>query len=75
VFVSGSAFGVEHGERQALGRAGEVECSALPNGEPLAGLAGYGDLFLPGIGLVVPGAFPRPGTPAPVLEFDVFVRF
>jgi hypothetical protein len=36
---------------------------------------GYGDLFLPGIGLVVPGAFPRSGTPAPVVEFDVFVRF
>jgi hypothetical protein len=37
--------------------------------------AGYGDLFLPGINLVVPGAFPRPGTPAPLLEFDIFVRF
>ncbi|MGB8222116.1 MAG: hypothetical protein WCF10_05990 [Polyangiales bacterium] len=36
---------------------------------------GYGDLFLPGIGLVVPGAFPRVGTPTPVVEFDVFVRF
>ena len=36
---------------------------------------GYGDLFLPGIGLVVPGAFPRAGTPTPVVEFDVFVRF
>lgn len=36
---------------------------------------GYGDLFLPGIGLVVPGPFPRTGTPAPVLDFDIFVRF
>ncbi|KPK12975.1 MAG: hypothetical protein AMJ62_15600 [Myxococcales bacterium SG8_38] len=36
---------------------------------------GYGDLFLPGIGLLVPGAFPRRGTPTPVLEFDIFVRF
>lgn len=36
---------------------------------------GYGDLFLPGIGLVIPGAFPRAGTPTPVFEFDVFVRF
>jgi hypothetical protein len=36
---------------------------------------GYGDLFLPGIGLVVPGPFPRAGTPAPVLDFDIFVRF
>jgi hypothetical protein len=36
---------------------------------------GYGDVFLPGISLVVPGAFPRAGTPTPVVEFDVFVRF
>jgi hypothetical protein len=36
---------------------------------------GYGDLFLPGIGLVVPGAFPSPGIPSPILDFDVFVRF
>jgi len=37
--------------------------------------AGYGDWFVPGLGLVVPGAFPRPGTPTPVPEFDIFVRF
>lgn len=36
---------------------------------------GYGSLFLPGINLLVPGVRPRQGTPAPVLEFDVFVRF
>jgi hypothetical protein len=36
---------------------------------------GYGSLFLPGIGLVVPGLRPRSGTPTPVLDFDVFVRF
>jgi len=36
---------------------------------------GFGDWFVPGIGLIVPGPFPRPGTPTPVPEFDIFVRF
>jgi hypothetical protein len=36
---------------------------------------GYGDLFLPGVGLVIPGAFPSSGIPSPILDLDIFVRF